>query len=140
MTYLLDTNVLSESVAPKANPVVIEWLQKTLVSECYISALTIGEIKRGIEKLPDIHPRKRQLGRWLEDEVMARFLGRIVAVDAAVMLEWGKLTASLERLERALPLMDSLLAAQAFHYQLTLVTRNERDFQGIGIVVVNPWA
>lgn len=140
MTYLLDTNVLSESVAPKANPAVMEWLQATLVSECYISALTIGEIKRGLEKLPDAHPRKRLLDSWLETELLPRFLGRIVAVDAAVMLEWGKLTASLERQGRALPLMDSLLAAQAFHHQLKLVTRNERDFQGIGIVVVNPWA
>ena len=139
MSYLLDTNVLSESVSARPDQKVIAWLKATPLADTYVSAITIGEIKRGIEKLPDTHPRKAQLNDWLEGELLRRFSGRIVAIDAAVMLEWGRLIASLERQGRAMPLMDSLLAAQAIGHQLTLVTRNVKDFSETGVVTINPW-
>lgn len=140
MTYLLDTNVLSESVSARPDEKVIAWLKATPLADTYISAITIGEIKRGIEKLPDTHPRKSQLNEWLENEVLRRFSGRIVPIDAALMLQWGKLIASLERQGRTLPLMDSLLAAQAIYHQLTLVTRNVKDFSDTGVALIDPWA
>lgn len=139
MTYLLDTNLLSESIAPQPNKGVIAWLKATPVMESYISAITIGEIKRGIARLPDSHSRKNQLDRWLEKDVMVSFRGRVLTIDAAVMLAWGELTANLDRIGRTLPLLDSLIAAQAVYYQLILVTRNEKDFHGTDLTVIDPW-
>jgi predicted nucleic acid-binding protein len=136
MTYLLDTCLISESAAPRPNAGVIAWLQATPVTEAYLSALTIGEIKRGIARLPDTHARKQRLNDWLENDVLARFQGRILAIDAAVMLAWGEL---LGRQGPTPPLMDSLIAAQAIYHRLTLVTRNEKDFHGLGVRILNPW-
>jgi tRNA(fMet)-specific endonuclease VapC len=139
MTYLLDTNLLSDSVSSRPNKGVAAWLKATPLIESYISVITIGEIKQGIARLPETHPRKSQLGHWLENDVMIGFRGRVLTIDAAVMLSWGELTANLDRIGRALPLLDSLIAAQAVHYQLTLITHNEKDFRGTGLTVVNPW-
>lgn len=136
MTYLLDTCVISESVAQRPNAGVIAWLQATPVGESYLSALTIGEIKRGVARLPDMHARKQQLNDWLNNEVMTRFRGRILALDAAVMLAWGDLIGGQSQTP---PLMDSLIAAQAIYHRLILVTRNEKDFHALGVRILNPW-
>ncbi len=136
MTYLLDTCLISESAVPRPNAGVIAWLQATPVAESYLSAVTIGEIKRGIARLPDTHARKQRLNDWLENDVLARFQGRILALDAAVMLAWGDLTG---RVGQTPPLMDSLIAAQAIYHGLTLVTRNEKDFHSLGVRLLNPW-
>lgn len=140
MTYLLDTNVISELVARRPNEHVVAWLRDVSSTEVYLSALTIGEIKRGIEKLPGDSRRKHELARWLEEELLVRFQGRIVALDAAVMLEWGRLVAALESQGRRLPLMDSLIAVQALYHHHELVTRNVKDFAGTDVRLLNPWA
>lgn len=139
MTYLLDTNVISESVSAQPNDGVMGWLQSITVTESRISAITVGEIKRGIEKLEETHPRKQRLNQWLENEILNRFLGRILVIDSPVMLTWGMLVGKLDRQGRTLPLMDSLMAAQALSHQLILVTRNDKDFQGTGVKLLNPW-
>lgn len=139
MTYLLDTNVISESVSAQPNAGVIAWLQSITVTESHISAISVGEIKRGIEKLEETHPRKQRLNQWLENEILNRFLGRILVIDSPVMLTWGMLVGTLDRQGRSLPLMDSLMAAQALSHQLILVTRNDKDFQGTGVKLLNPW-
>lgn len=139
MTYLLDTNMISELVARQPNEQVMAWLRNVPPNEVYLSALTIGEIKRGIEKLPGDSRRKHELTRWLEEELLVRFQGRIVALDAAVMLEWGRVVAGLEGRGRRLPLMDSLIAAQALYHRHELVTRNVKDFVGTGARLLNPW-
>lgn len=140
MSYLLDTCVLSELIVPRPNRGVVAWLEGVRSSQLYISALTIGEIKRGIEKLPVEARRRGVLSDWLESDVLARFQGRILAFDAPVMLEWGLLTARLGSRGRPLPLLDSLMAALALHHRLDLVTRNEKDFADSGARVFNPWA
>lgn len=71
---------------------------------------------------------------------MLRFKGRILPLDAGVMLTWGELTARLEKAGRTLPAIDSLVPALALHHQLHLVTRNEKDFLGTGVQIINPWA
>ena len=139
MTYLLDTNVISELVARQPNETVVAWLRDIPPDEVYLSALTIGEIKRGIEKLPADWRRRRELTRWLEEELLVRFRGRIVDLDAVVMLEWGQLVAGLEAQGRRLPLMDSLIAVQAIYHRHALVTRNVKDFAGTGARLLNPW-
>jgi tRNA(fMet)-specific endonuclease VapC len=104
----------------------------------FLSALTIGEIKRGIVRLP-ASKRRSTLESWLEQDLSLRFHGRILPLDMPVMLTWGQLVGELEGKGRPLPAIDSLIAATALHYQLRLVTRNEKDFANTGVNVLNPW-
>ncbi len=139
MNYLLDTCVISELVARQPEPKVINWIDAIEDERIYLRVITIGEIKRGIEKLPE-SARRQTLADWLGSDLLLRFQGRILAVDTAVMLRWGELVAKMEGMGRPLPAIDSLIAALALTHNLHLVTRNEKDFQGTGVIVVNPWA
>ena len=104
----------------------------------YLSVITIGEISKGIEKLPDSR-RKGTIREWLSSELLLRFEGRILTVDVAVMLAWGALAAQSESRGRTMPAMDSLISALALHYDLVLATRNEDDFSHAGVRILNPW-
>jgi tRNA(fMet)-specific endonuclease VapC len=136
--YLLDTCVISELVAQRPNGAVLAWLEAADEHQLYLSAITIGEIQRGIARLPQTD-RRQQLSEWLGDALLGRFKGRVLSLDAAVMLTWGTLVAELEGAGRPLPAMDSLIAALARHHDLAVVTRNEKDFMGTGLTIVNPW-
>ena len=138
MKYLLDTNVISEMIARQPNQAVLDWLDSLDSHTVYLSVITIGEIQRGIEKLP-VSNRKTQLQEWLNDQLLIRFADHILEIDTAVMLTWGALTAELEQKGRPLPALDSLIAALTRHYRCTLVTRNEKDFVGADISLINPW-
>jgi len=116
----------------------MEWLSNLDDQQIHLSVITIGEIKKGIEKLPD-SLRKETLRNWLEDDLLTRFRSRILPIDLGVMLVWGQLTASLNKKGRTLPAMDSLMAALALHSHLHLATRNEDDFKGTGVTIINPW-
>ena len=138
MSYLLDTCVISELVSARPAPVVLEWMNSVEATRLFLSVLTIGEIKRGIVRLP-ASKRRSALESWLEQDLSLRFHGRILSLDVSVMLTWGQLVAELEGKGRPLPAIDSLIAATALHYQLRLVTRNEKDFANTGVNVLNPW-
>lgn len=138
MKYLLDTNVISELVARHPNPQVIAWVDALDTNSVYLSVVTIGELRKGIEKLPD-SSRKASLNSWLNDDLLVRFAGRVLALDVAVMLSWGELTGRLERVGRPLPAINSIIAALAIHHNCTLVTRNEGDFKDTDVNVINPW-
>lgn len=138
MNYLLDTCVISELVAKRPNSKVVAWVDGVDDGSLYLSAITIGELARGIARLAESQ-RKQSLAIWLEEELLPRFSGRILAVDAEVMLVWGKLTAQLEQAGRSLPAMDSLIAAIALYNGYSLVTRNVDDFIGTGVTILNPW-
>jgi len=138
MRYLLDTCVISELVSRRPNPNVIAYVDSLDDDLVYLSVITLGEIKRGVEKLPD-SARKDRLNQWFEDDLLARFHNRIALIDIDVMLTWGEVVARLESSGRKLPAMDSLIAATALHGDFILVTRNEQDFEGTGSRVVNPW-
>jgi predicted nucleic acid-binding protein len=138
MRYLLDTCVISELVARQPEPGVVQWVDNVDEEKLFLSAITIGEIKEGIEKLPDTE-RRRVLEEWLRDDLLFRFKDRVLPIDTDVMLIWGKLAAGLERRGRAMPAIDSLLAATALNHGLSLVTRNEADFVHSGANLVNPW-
>jgi tRNA(fMet)-specific endonuclease VapC len=138
MRYLLDTNVISELVAKQPNTHVVDWLDQLDPDSLYLSVITIGELRKGIEKLPNSQ-RKDKLRTWLTEELLVRFRERILVVDIDVMLAWGELVGQLERRGRVLGAMDSLVAALALAHTCVLVTRNEADFQDTGLNVLNPW-
>ena len=136
MSYLLDTNVISEHSRPRPNAQVMAWLRTLPIEEQFLSVLTIGEIRNGIERLEDGRKRER-LRLWLESDLQGLFGNRLLTVSAMVADRWGRLRAQLRH---SVPTVDSLLAATALQHDLRLVTRNEQDFTGYpGLVVVNPW-
>lgn len=135
MSYLLDTNIVSETIKTNPNKSVIAWLDQLPGEALFISVLTLGEIRKGIEALSD-KKRREKLRLWLEHELPSWFEGRVLPVDLAVADRWGRLLAEAGR---PLPTIDSLLAATALHYELRLVTRNARDFDYPGLEVINPF-
>jgi|SRR5580700_9151295 predicted nucleic acid-binding protein len=135
MTYLLDTNVLSETWKAKPDKNVIDWLRAIPSEKLFISVLAIGEIRRGIELLPVSAKRKRLLS-WIEEELPNQFSDNIVPIDLAVAERWGFLTASIKR---TLSAIDGLLAATALTHNMKMVTRNEKDFLITGLEVINPF-
>ncbi len=135
MSYLIDTNVLSElrRKTPDAN--VVKWVNSRPATSLYLSVLTLGELRKGIDSLADIK-RKLKLVDWLETELPLFFAGRILAIDRGVADRWGRLLAVAGR---PLPAIDSLLGATAAYHGLTMVTRNSKDFDNLGLEVLNPW-
>lgn len=138
MNYLLDTCVISELVTKQPNAQVIAWIDSVEEQCLHLSVITLGEIQKGIEKLPDSE-RKTRLATWLSEELPRRFVDRIVPIDAKVMLDWGRLTGMLEKEGKPMSVIDSLIAAIALHNNFVLVTRNEADFVNADIQIFNPW-
>ncbi len=138
MNYLLDTNVISELISKRSNKKVVEWLDRLDSNTIYLSVITIGEIRKGIEKLPP-SKRKERIKEWLEGDLLLRFQGRILEITTEVMLIWGELTGRLEKEGRPITAIDSLIAAIALQGDYRLVTRNEHDFQYTGVTIINPW-
>jgi tRNA(fMet)-specific endonuclease VapC len=138
MKYLLDTCVISELIAKQPNPKVIEFVDSLDTDDVCLSVITIGEIAKGIEKLPR-SKRKQELHTWLKEDLLVRFDGKIIPLDTDVLLEWGLLTARLESTGKTLPAMDSLIAATVLAHKFALVTRNMNDFDGSGAEIFNPW-
>jgi predicted nucleic acid-binding protein len=136
--FLLDTNVVSELIKPKPEPKVAAWIEATEESLFRLSALTLGEIRKGIDSLPD-RPRRVALESWLNHNLLIRFAHRILEVDQAVADRWGRLAAIAVATKQLLPVIDGLLAATAIHHNLTLVTRNAKDVARTGVPVINPW-
>lgn len=136
--FLLDTCVVSEFTRRQANAGLIDWLATEDESAMFLSEVTLGELEKGLHKLPP-GMRRTRLRSFVEREIVARFGERIVSVDANVWRRWGRWCGEAERRGRPLPVIDSLLAATASVHELAIVTRNERDFGGFGVRVVNPW-
>ena len=138
MNYILDTNVISELVKGIPNSKVVSWLDRVDPDNIYLSVIALGEIRKGIEKLP-ASKRKNTLDSWFKEELLVRFHNKILPLDLPVLLAWGELTARLEKRGNPLPAIDSLLAATALQAEFTLVTRNTGDFQFTGISLYDPW-
>jgi predicted nucleic acid-binding protein len=135
LSYLIDTNVLSELRNRRADARVVAWVQARPRQSLHLSVLSLGEIRKGIEGAAD--PAFRQtLADWLEVELPRYFLGRLLPIDEGVADRWGRLQAASGR---TLPVIDGLLAATALQHDLTLVTRNVKDFAGLDVPVINPW-
>ena len=135
MSYLIDTNVISEvRKGARCNGHVSAWYASIADEDLFLSTLVLGEIRKGIELA-----RRRNAGkaaaleRWLR-EVESAFGGRVLGIDNAVSDQWGRMGAI-----RPVPVTDGLLAATALANGLTLVTRNDRDIAGLGATVLNPF-
>jgi len=139
MNFLLDTNVVSEATRPQPSAMVLNWIAAQNDESLFISAITLGELRRGALLLAAGIKRKALL-RWIETGIQAIFAGRILPVDALVMERWAQLEATTAKTGRRLPLMDSLLAATAIAHDLTLATRNLADFEAAGVPLLDPWA
>jgi toxin FitB len=135
MSYLVDSNVLSESSKSRGDPHVLEWMSDH-DAQLYVSVISLGEILKGIHLL-DSGRRRTQIERWYQ-RIERWAASRILPVDPSLMEVWAQFYASHQRSGRRLPLMDSLLAATALRYKLTLVTRNTADFPE-DVPVLNPW-
>ena len=135
MSYLLDTNVISELVRPEPNDRVVQWFANVPDEVLHTSVLTLGEIRRGVEQLAP-GQRRESLRIWLETELPDWFGDRVLPIDAAVADRWGRL---LVEVGRPLPAVDGLIAATALHHDLRLVTRNTADFELPALEVVDPW-
>jgi toxin FitB len=136
--FLLDTNCISEMVRPRPEPRVVAWLESADEAILHLSILTIGEIRKGIAGLPQ-SKRRTRLEAWLEIDLQTRFSGRILSVDPAVADRWGLIAATAKQQGHSLPIIDGLLAATAIHFNLTIVSRNARDFAGTSAQTLNPW-
>lgn len=138
MKYLLDTNVISEWVKPRPSPAVVRWLEETSEDDLLLSVITLGELWNGIEQLPP-GKRKTSLARWVEEDLTARFEGRLLSIDERIAQAWGVLLAHSRKQGKTMHAVDALLAATAKIYSFTLVTRNAKDFAVAGIRVLNPF-
>ena|ERR1700676_516635 len=137
--FLIDTNVLSEYNRPGGPDAGVKrWLETTDRQAQHVSVITLAEIQKGIEPL-DEGKRRAQLGEWLKRDLETWFSGRVLPVNRQVAERWASLVAQSVRTGRPLPTIDSLIAATALTYDLTIVTRNTRDFEGIGATTINPW-
>lgn len=135
MSYLVDTDVISEPAKRKPNAAVVEWLREH-EHELYVSAVTIGELRRGIERLSP-GKRRRALGGWLV-AVCDTMKGRVLSFNVSVAHVWGQLKAKWDGEGVVVPSLDSQLAATAHRHGLTLVTRNVAHFRGTGVRILDP--
>lgn len=138
MNYLLDTCLLSELRKPEPDAGVVAWVSDIDESRLFISVLCLGEIQKGVAKLEN-GQRKNAFQHWLEKDLLVRFEGRILPLDLDMALEWGFMSAATESRGKPAPVVDALLAVTAIVRNLTLVTRNVKDFAGFPVKVLNPW-
>ena len=141
MKYLLDTNIVSEFVSKKPNQKVLDYISSLDEDDIYLSVITIGEIRFGIEKLDREHQFKKiaMLSSWLDNDLMQRFEGRIVDIDKDTMLKWGEINGQLQKIGRPMPIMDSLIASSCLAKEFVLITRNTKDFYSFEMEMVNPF-
>ena len=138
MSYLLDTCVVSELSRPRPDAGVVAWMSETDVASLHLSAITIGEVRRGALRLP-AGKRRTSLSDWSE-RLRQSFAGRVLPIDEPVALRWAEAAARAEQSGRPGSFADGLIAATALERGLTLVTRNVTDFEPFGVSLLNPWA
>lgn len=138
MNYLLDTCVISELVKPSPDERIIDWLNSTPNERLFLSVITIGEIRKGLEKLPNSN-KKNQLTNWL-NTLLEDYQTRIYPIDLTVAENWGMIQAKAENDGSPIASVDALIASVAHSYNLILVTKNEKDFVSSNVTIINPWA
>ena len=137
--FLLDTNIPSEMTRPRPQPSVCEWLDDADDDQLYFSVVSLGEILKGVTILPE-SKRRGELQQWLDERLRPWFQGRILPVNERIAERWGLLAGECQLRGRPLKVVDGFIAATALEHGLTIVTRNVKDFAGLGIMIFNPWA
>jgi toxin FitB len=138
MNVLLDTNVLSEARRPAPDLKVLAWLDSVDEDRVFISTASIAELWRGVA-LMSAGRRRDALAAWIGNDLAMRFANRILPIDQPIAERWGDLMAESRRGSHALSVMDGFFAATALAHDLTLVTRNTKDFAPFGVPLLNPW-
>ena len=138
MRYLIDTCAISELSARKPSEDVRRWFASVPDEDLYLSVVTIGELRKGIDRLPEDDPLRQRLERWFSS-VRLVFSGRILEFDEGMAIAWGKLVGESIRVGKTRPAIGAQLAATALVNGMVLVTRNEKDFEHTGVQVLNPF-
>ena len=139
MSFLLDTNVISEGAKPRPDPGVMGWLDAADEERLFLSVVSLAELRHGIERMSD-GKRKAALDVWLTEQLAPRFEDRLLHVDADTADEWGRVVAQGQGAGRPIGAMDAFMAAHARQHDLVLVTRNIADFEATGVRLLNPWS
>ena len=137
MSHLLDTRVVSEALKPRPDPNVVRWLEEQLPSSLFLSVVTIGEVRKGIEQLDDAE-RKQPLQLFLKT-LKREHRGRILAIDEHVAEAWGRVMADAKRSGRPIGVPDALIAGTALRHGLKVVTRDVTHFEPAGVELLDPW-
>jgi toxin FitB len=138
MSYLLDTNAISEWIKPRPDPGIVEWLDEVDEDRTYLSVITLGEIRKGVDRLAGGRRRDR-LEQWLTSGLPDRFGERMLPVNVAIANEWGRVLAHTAKAGTSTDGIDALIAATAKVHGLHVVTRNVAHFQYFGVGVISPW-
>jgi len=137
--FLLDTNVPSEMLRPRPNENVAAWIKRQASETLFVSVITIGELRRGVTLLAEQSSRRAELERLVHENLPSWFEDRILAVTRAIAERWGVLDGKCQLAGRPLNTADGLIAATALEHDLTIVTRNVKDFDQLGVALLNPW-
>ena len=137
MNFLLDTCAISETIKPKPDAGFMGWLQDQQADQLFICTITLGELRKGMDSLP-ASPKKHNLLLWLI-RLTNEYADRFLDFDTESAFTWGALSASMEAAGTPLSVLDAMIAACALRHGCTLVSRNEGDYQGTGVPLLNPW-
>ena len=136
--FLLDTNVVSELTRPRIEPKVQNWIASQALGALHVSVVSVGEMEKGFTTMSDL-ARKAQLEAWLEQQLLELFRGQVLPVTRAIAKRWGVFDGTRQMAGRPLSVPDGMIAATAFENGLVVVTRNVKDFEGLGVPLFNPW-
>ena len=138
MAFLLDTNVVSETVKPRPEKKVLDWIEARNPTDLFLAAQTVGELVQGARKVKE-QLRRERFERWIEQDLARQFDGRILPFDGRAAAIWGRLMGDGERAGLRPSAADAHIAAIAIQHELILVTRNEKDFVRFDLQLLNPW-
>lgn len=138
MSFLIDTCCVSELIKKEPNTSVLKWFADHDERSMYLSVITFGELRKGIEKLQD-SKKKKELNSWVNEDLSNRFNNRILDISVEVANKWGEVLAHAEQKGLPLPAIDSLIAATAIAHGQIVVTRNTKDMENSGVQLINPW-
>ena len=138
MAFLLDTNVISETFKPRPAVRVITWISDQRSDDLFLASMSLGELVRGAHRVKD-KMKKERFKRWIDHDLAAQFRGRILPFDQEAAVIWGEIMGDGDRAGRPKPAGDAQIAAVARRHNLTLVTRNTRDFTDMDVALIDPW-
>ena len=139
-SFLLDTNIPSKMLRPRPDSNVDAWVKRQASETLFISVVTMGELRRGTALLVEQSLRRSELERMIHEKVPSWFQDRILSVTLPIAERWGVLDANRQLAGRPLNIADGMIAATALEHNLTVVTRNVKDFDQLGVTVLSPWA
>jgi toxin FitB len=139
MAWLLDTNILSEIRKPKAEPKVVAFIAECPLEQLHISAVTLAELRFGIEMLAQGTSRRDELNQWLSQTIRPMFDRRVLPITEDILFRWRVLMEQGRKTGHTYSQPDLIIAATALHYGFTVVTRDQDDFSKAGAAVLNPW-